>query len=388
MTKISRTALVRDVDEVPGTAHPLTAPVYETTTFVFESAAEGVAYTEGRSTAYLYSRYANPTTAAVERAIARLDDADGALLFGSGQAASTAVLMAHLQAGDEVVCPSAIYGGTFHLLVGVLARFGVRTRFVPLEALQTPSAWLGPSTRMLWCESPVNPTLRCVDLAAVAAGCRAHGVRAVIDNTFATPVNQQPLAVGFDVVVQSATKYLNGHSDVTAGVVTASHAMLAPIEQVRRLTGGVLDPRASAALGRGLKTLTLRVAQQNATALAVAQALQDDPRVVRVWYPGLPDHPDHALASRQMSGFGGMVCLDLGDDLSRAARCYDRLRVFRRATSLGGVESLASLPVLTSHAAHSPEELAAAGISRGMVRLSIGLEEADDLIADLRQALD
>ncbi len=380
------TALVQG-DGVSHAAEPLTTPVYETTTFEFENAAEVRAYNEGRSAKFLYSRYANPTVVAVERTIARLEGAEAALLFSSGQAATTAALMALLSAGDEVVCCSEIYGGTFHLLADLLSRFGVRPRFEPIAVFARPEALIRPETRLVWFESPVNPTLRCVDIAAVARACRARNVVTVTDNTFASPVNQQPLARGIDVVMHSATKYLNGHSDVTAGALAGSAAMMARMLDVRKKTGAVLDPHAAYALGRGLKTLTVRVARQNASALAVARWLAQDPRVHRVYYPGLEGHPDHALAAAQMSGFGGMVCVDVGGGYDRAAAFFDRLTVFRRAASLGGVESLCSLPVLTSQWGHTAEELARAGVTDSMARLSVGLEDPDDLIGDLDQAL-
>lgn len=368
-------------------AEPLTTPIYETTTFVFENAAEVRAYNEGRSSRFLYSRYANPSVVAVEEKIALLEGAESALLFASGQAASAAALMAFLAAGDEVVCSAAVYGGTFHLLADVLARFGVSPRFVSLEALASPDTMFGAGTKLVWFESPINPTLRCVDIAAVARACRARGVLSVVDNTFASPVNQQPLALGADLVMHSATKYLNGHSDVTAGAVAGAAALMGRVLDVRKKVGGVLDPHAASALGRGMKTLGVRVERQNATALAVAQWLARDPRVHRVHYPGLEDHPDHALAARQMRGFGGMVCVDVGGGYDRAAGFFDRLRLFKRAASLGGVESLCSLPVLTSQWGHTPEELERAGVTDSMARLSVGLEDPEDLIADLDDAL-
>jgi cystathionine beta-lyase/cystathionine gamma-synthase len=242
-------------------------------------------------------------------------------------------------------------------------------------------------TKLVWFESPINPTLRCVDIRRVAAACRARNVRSVIDNTFATPMNQQPLALGVDLSMQSATKYLNGHSDVTGGMVSGSKALLAPIETARRLLGTVMDPHPAYALGRGLKTLPLRVERHNANAQAIAEFLAVDRRVSRVYYPGLPSHPDHAIAARQMNGFGGMVCFDLGGDYDRAARCYDRLQVVKRAASLGGIESLVSMPVLTSQWGHTDAQLAAAGVTKGMLRLSVGLEDTADLISDLDQAL-
>jgi cystathionine beta-lyase/cystathionine gamma-synthase len=368
-------------------AQPLTLPIYETTTFVFDSAQQVVEYNEGQSQKYLYSRYGNPTVAAVEEKLAVAEGAEMALLFSSGQAATTTTLLSLVSAGDEIVCSAAIYGGTLHLLTEVFARLGVTTRFVRVEAFADPAALLSERTRVVWFETPINPTLRCVDIAPVAAACRARGVLTVVDNTFASPVNQQPLALGIDLVMHSATKYLNGHSDVTAGVIAGPASLVAKIEKVRRRVGTVLDPHPAYALGRGLRTLVVRVERQNANAQAVAEWLARDPRVSTVYYPGLPQHPDHRIAARQMRGFGGMVCVDLGGDYNRAARFFDRLTVFQRAASLGGVESLCSLPVLTSQWGHTEEELREAGVTAGMARLSVGLEDAGDLIADLDQAL-
>ena len=381
------TDLIRGGERIPGIAAPLTTPIFETTTYVFESAAEVIAYNEGKSDKYLYTRYGNPTVVAVEQTLAALDGAEGALLFSSGMAATATTLIGHLKAGDEVICAAAIYGGTLHLLHDLLVRFGISPRFVSPDELASLETVIGERTRMVWFESPTNPTLRCVDIRRVAEACRARGVVSVIDNTFASPLNQQPLALGIDLAMQSATKYLNGHSDVTAGVVSGSRALLAPVEKTRRLLGTVQDPTPAYALGRGLKTLAVRIAKQNENAMALATALLQDRRISQVFYPGLASHPEHAIARRQMTGFGGMVCIDLGGDYDRAVRAFDRLAVIKRAASLGGVESIVSLPVLTSQWGHTDEQLHAAGVSRGMLRLSIGLEDVADLIADIDQAL-
>jgi cystathionine beta-lyase/cystathionine gamma-synthase len=381
------TEVIQSASDVGDEAAPLTTPIYETTTFVFANAQEVLDYNEGRSHKFLYSRYANPTVLAVEQTIAALEGAERALVMSSGQAATTNALLALLKAGDEVVCSSAVYGGTLHLIKDVLAKFDIRARFASLDDLRHPESVFTPATRLLWFESPINPTLRCVDIARVASACRAHGVVSVIDNTFASPVNQQPIAYGVDIVMHSATKYLNGHSDVTAGVLAGSAERIETILKARKLLGAVLDPYAAYALGRGLKTLSVRVGRHNANAMAVAEWLERSGRVETVYYPGLKSHPDHEIAAGQMRGFGGMVCVDLGGGYDRAARFFDRLKVFRRAASLGGVESLCSLPVLTSQWGHSEEELARAGVTRGMARLSVGLEDAEDLIGDLDQAL-
>ncbi len=381
------TQLIHVADGIRDDAAPLTTPIYETTTFVFENAQQVRDYNEGRSTKFLYSRYANPTVLAVEAKIAGLEGAESGLVFSSGQAATTTALLALLSAGDEIVCSGAIYGGTLHLIADLLPKFGIRPRFVSIDELRQPESILSSSTKMVWFESPINPTLRCVDIAAVATACRARGVTSVVDNTFASPINQQPLALGIDVVMHSATKYLNGHSDVTAGALAGSRAMMEKVLKARKLVGAVLDPYAAYALGRGLKTVAVRVERQNASALAVARELERRGRVERVYYPGLESHPDHAIAKRQMSGFGGMVCLDVGGGYARAARFFDRLQIVKRAASLGGVESLCSLPVLTSQWGHSDEELARAGVTASMARVSIGLEDPEDLLADLEQAL-
>jgi cystathionine beta-lyase/cystathionine gamma-synthase len=374
-----------EVDRVA--AVPLTTPIYETTTFVFDTAEEVRAYNEGRSSKYLYSRYTNPTVVSVEEKLAAIDHAEAALTFSSGMGATATILMAHVKAGDEVICGAAIYGGTFHLLHDLLAHFGVTPRFVSLDDLAQLEGVFSDRTRLVWFESPINPTLRCVDIRRVADACRARGVTSVIDNTFASPMNQQPLALGVDLAMQSATKYLNGHSDVTGGMVSGAKALVAPIEKARRLLGTVMDPHPAYALGRGLKTLPLRIARHNTNAQAVAEFLAQDRRVSQVYYPGLPSHPDHGIAGRQMLGFGGMVCFDLDGRFDRAEQVYDRLQIVKRAASLGGIESLISMPVLTSQWGHSDEQLRAAGVTRGMLRLSVGLEDVEDLIEDLNQAL-
>ena len=381
------TELIHTADGASDSAVPLTTPIYETATFVFESADEVRDYNQGRSRKFLYSRYENPTVMAVERKIAALEGTDAALVFSSGQAATTTALLTLLSGGDEVVCSGAVYGGTLHLLSDLLPKFGIVARFVSLEEFRKPENVLSDGTRLVWFESPINPTLRCVDVAAVARACRARGVMSAIDNTFASPINQQPIALGVDLVMHSATKYLNGHSDVTAGALAGPQALIDRMLKTRKLLGTILDPYAAYALGRGLKTLAVRVERQNASALTLARHLAGDKRVARVYYPGLEQHPDHEIAKRQMRGFGGMVCLDLGGGYDRAARFFDRLQVFKRAASLGGVESLCSLPVLTSQWGHSEEELARAGVTHSMARLSVGLEDPEDLIADVDQAL-
>ncbi len=258
-------------------ATPLNTPIYATTTFVFKNAAELEAYQRGKSGKFLYTRYANPTVQAAEQKVAVLENAEAALVTSSGMAATSTALFGLLRAGDEVVCSAAIYGGTLHVITEFLERFGVAARFASLEDLAAPESLIGPKTRIVWFESPINPTLRCVDIARVAAACQARGVIAAVDNTFASPVNQQPIALGVDLVMHSATKYLNGHSDVTAGVLAGSRALIDSLQGARRLFGGVLEPASAYALARGIKTLSLRMARHNANAMAVAERLARHP---------------------------------------------------------------------------------------------------------------
>lgn len=370
-----------------GATKSLTVPIYETSTFIFDSVADVIKYQEGKLNGYLYSRYENPTIVAVEQKLAAVDGAEAGLLFSSGMAAISTALFGLLKAGDEVLCSAAIYGGTFHIIEDLLPRFGITHRFISLDDLANPARVCGPHTKVLWFESPINPTLRCVDVGSVADACRRAGVISVIDNTFASAINQPVLSMGIDLSMQSATKYLNGHSDVTGGALSGAKRLIDPLAKMRRLLGGVMDPIPAFALGRGMKTMPLRVAQHNANAMTVAQFLEGHPNVARVYYPGLASHPDAAIARRQMSGFGGVVTVEVKDGQEGAFRAFDRLQVVKRAASLGGVESLCSLPILTSQFGLTDEELEKAGVSKGMLRLSIGLEDPADLIDDLDQAL-
>lgn len=381
------TELIHAGEGAAVSATPVTTPIYSSSTFEFASAAELEAYQQGRSTSYIYSRYANPTVQAVEAKLAAVEGGEAALVLSSGMAATSTAFFGLLQSGDEVICSSAIYGGTLQVLTRFLERFGVRARFASMDELGRLESVIGPHTKVVWVESPTNPTLRCVDIAVVAAACRARGVVSIVDNTFASPVNQQPLVLGADLVMHSATKYLNGHTDVTAGALVGSKALIDRVLPARKLLGGVLEPASAYALGRGMKTLAVRIARHNTNALAVARWLETQPRVSRVFYPGLESHPDHAIAARQMRGFGGMVCFEVSDGQAGAVAFFDTIKLFKRAASLGGTESLVSLPVLTSQYGLSDGQLADAGVTRGMVRLSVGLEDAGDLIADLAQAL-
>ena len=370
-----------------GATPSLTTPIYETSTFVFDSVADVIKYQDGKLNGYLYSRYENPTVVAVEQKLAAVDGAEASLLFSSGMAAISTALITLLAAGDEILCCSAIYGGTFHIIEDLLPKLGISHRFISIDELANAGSVIGPNTKLVWFESPINPTLRCIDVRSVAAACRQAGVLSAMDNTFASPINQPVLSMGIDLSMQSCTKYLNGHSDVTGGVLSGSQALMARMSKMRRLLGGIMDPQPAFALGRGLKTMPLRVAQHNANALKVAQFLDGHPAIAQVFYPGLPSHPDHAIAASQMSGFGGVVTIDVKGGRDAAFRTFDKLKIVKRAASLGGVESICSLPILTSQYGLTDDELVKAGVSKGMIRISIGLEDAGDLISDLDQAL-
>lgn len=351
------------------------SPIYTSTAFAFPNAAD----------ANIYPRYFNtPNQRVISRKLAALEQGEDALVFGSGMAAISTLLFAYLKPGDHAASQADLYGGTHQLVTKELVRWGVDVSFC--QTAEDFAAALQPTTRLIYVESPSNPLLRCVDLSAVAKLGRERGVTTVIDNTFATPINQNPIPLGFDAVIHSATKYLNGHSDVNAGVVISSGNV------VRRLTacatnyGGMLDAHSCYQLERGLKTLALRAARHNENAGRLARFLQAHPAVARVNYPGLPEHPDHAVAARQMRGFGGMLSFELRDP-SQVDSCLSRLRVVMPALSLGGVESLVCVPSRTSHRLMTPAERQRAGISNGLVRVSVGIEDVGDLLADFDQAL-
>lgn len=350
------------------------SPIFPSTAYAFPNAANE----------NFYPRYFNtPNQRVVEEKIAALEGGETALVFGSGMAAIATALFAYLKPGDHAVFQADLYGGTF-LLCQELTRMGIGVSFA-----RTPSdfaAELRPTTRVLYVESPSNPLLRVVDLTAIANLGRAHGALTMADNTFATPMNQNPLASGIDVVIHSGTKYLNGHSDLNAGAVVAAPAVIERVRESALNHGGLLDAHACFLLERGLKTLALRVRQHNDNAATLAAFLARHPAVGAVHYPGLPSHPDHAVAARQMRGFGGMVSFELHD----AARLDDvlaRFRLFMPALSLGGVESLVCIPSRTSHRKMSPDERKRAGIDDGLVRVSVGVEDIDDLLDDFAQAL-
>jgi methionine-gamma-lyase len=366
---------------------PVGPSIARTSTFTFASTAEMKLWAEGKSSAYIYTRYGNPTLAIAEAKISALERAEAAVVTASGLAAISSTLLSLLRAGDELIATRQLYGGSYRMLRDIFPKYAIAVRHVEAD-LAGIERLVSPRTKALYVETPTNPTLRLVDLQKAVAFAREWGLVAIIDNTFASPVLQKPLDVGFNLVVHSATKYLAGHSDVIAGAAAGSAALIKKVRANVIEMGGSMDPEAAFLLIRGLKTLELRMKRQCATAMTVAKYLAKHPRVARVHYPGLPTHPDHSLAKRQMKAFGAMLAFDVKGGLAAARRFCDRVRIFLLAASLGGVESLVVLPIYTSHYNMSALELRAAGVEPGTVRVSIGLEDPQDLLEDLHQALD
>ena len=374
--------------------HALTTPIVQSSTFTFESTAEILDFVAGKEDGGArereeYGRYGNPTQRAAERKIAALEGAEQALLFASGMNAITTTLLTLLSQGDHLVVTDGCYSRTQEFVRDFLPRWGVDVTFLepnddaPLEDGLT---WaIRPTTRVIMCETPTNPYLRVIDLDTVADAARPRGIVTVIDSTFATPVNLRPLEHGLDLVIHSATKYLGGHNDLLAGAVVGSSSLLQRIRAARDVLGGVGGPHDAYLLLRGLKTLDLRVQRQNESAQRIAEHLEAHPAVARVYYPGLPSHPDHAVARRQMSGFGGVVSFDIDGGLEQTGRFVDRLRLPYVGPTLGGVESVVRQQAI--FASSDPEERSKLGVADNLVRYAVGIEDVKDILTDLHQAL-
>jgi len=368
-------------------AGAVTTPIVQSATFAFASSEEMRRYLGGDERFFLYTRYENPTLRELEEALAALEGAEAGLVFASGMAAITTALFSIVRSGDEVLASASLYGGTTRFVREILPALGVAGRFIAPSDLGHLDRVASPKSRALVIESPTNPILDVVDIGAVARSAHERGLALIVDNTFATPVLQQPLALGADLVMHSLTKGLSGHSDVIGGALVGSRERIDRARSLLKVLGGCMDPHPAFLVLRGLKTVHLRVARQCENALLLARHFEGHPKVRRVIYPGLPSHPGHEVARRQMAGFGGMVSMVLQGGIAAAERFYDRLELVARAASLGGVESLVSLPVHTSHHGFTDDQLRAAGIDPGTVRLSLGVEDAADVIADVEQAL-
>jgi cystathionine gamma-synthase len=388
---INSTDAVHTGDDRQKAFDALPTPIVQTSTYSFVDSAEIAAYTSGRhpnADRGEYGRYGNPTVRAVERRLAALEGTEDAVLFSSGMAAVTTSALSLVRGGQHIVLFQDCYRMTLEFVREVLERFGVAHTLVPAGDIEALRAAIRPETRLVISESPTNPYLSCVDLAGVAGACKERRtVKSLIDATFATPVNCLPASFGIDLVVHSATKYLAGHNDVMAGVVCGPNGLVSMIRDLRGVLGPVCDPHAAFLVGRGLKTLALRVERQNASALAIAHRLEKHPRIERVFYPGLASHPSHAVARAQMRGFGGVVSFIVTGGLEGASRVVDAVKLARIGPSFGGCESLIEQPAVMSYYEMTTEERAAIGIADGLVRLAVGIEEASDVVGDVERAL-
>ena len=363
---------------------PLSTPIYQTATFEVTDNDQQLRAT---STDMFYTRYGNPTQTVAEAVIAELEGTDTARLFASGMNAITTSVLALLKSGDHIVAQRDIYGGSIKFFSQWLPKLGIETTFVDTTEYDQHARAIRPNTRLLYLESPTNPTLRVVDLRQVTALAKQHNLITFIDSTFATPINQRPADFGIDLIMHSGTKYFSGHADLICGIVAGRRDLIEKIHETRTTLGGVIDPHAAWLLIRGMKTLAVRVQRHNENALRVAQFLAQHPKVRRVHYPFLEGHPQRSLAMEQMRGGGGVLSFEVDGSAEDARRLTEALHLFTLAPSLGGVDSLVCVPVLTSHAMVSAEHRKSMGVTDQMIRLSVGIESADDLIADLEQAL-
>lgn len=368
----------------------LTPPLHLTSTYAFETTEAGGEIFAGEREGYLYSRVANPTTDLLERRIASLEGAEAALANASGMGAITSLLWTYLQPGDEIITDMTLYGCTFAFFHHGLARFGIKITHIDLTDPDNLAQAIGPDTRFVYFETPANPNMRLVDIVRVSQIAHQHGARVIVDNTYATPVLTRPIELGADFVVHSATKYLGGHGDLLAGLVVGRAEEITQVRTagMKDLTGAVLSPFNAMLILRGLKTLPLRMQRHCENALVVARMLEAHPAVEQVWYPGLDSFAQRDLAARQMAGPGGMIAFEVKGGLAAGKQVMNRLDLIHRAVSLGDAETLIQHPASMTHATYTPEERAAHGISEGLIRISVGLEDVEDLLADLEQALD
>ena len=363
---------------------PLSTPIFQTSTFEVTDMQEQVRATE---TDRFYTRYGNPTHTVAEKAISELEGTDAALLFSSGMAAITTSILALVKAGDHIVAQRDIYGGVTKFLSQWLPKLGIDTTFVDTNDMEQHERAIRPNTKILHVESPTNPAVRVVDLEKIAALARKRGLVSTIDSTFATPINCRPAEWGIDLVLHSGTKYFGGHSDLICGIATGRRDLIDQIHHVRTTLGCSMDPHAAFLLLRGIKTLAVRVQRQNESALRIAEFLSKHPKVTRVHYPMLKGHRDYALAKKQLAGAGGVLSFEVEGSGEDACRVAEALNLFTLAPSLGGVDSLVTIPVLTSHAMIDPELRKKMGVTEQMIRLSVGIENVEDLIADLEKGL-
>ena len=367
----------------------LTPPMHLASTFAFESAEQGGAIFAGEEPGYFYSRIGNPTVDLLEQRLAVLEGAEAGVAAASGMGAITAVMWSLLEAGDEIVTDKTLYGCTFAFFRHGLAKFGVKVTHVDLTDPEALEAAMHGGVKVVYFETPANPNMRLVDIAAISEVAHRHDAQVVVDNTYATPALTRPIELGADIVVHSATKYLGGHGDLVGGLVAGSAETMQKVrlEGLKDMTGAVMSPFTATLIMRGLKTLALRMERHSKTAMEVARWLEAQPQVAAVHYPGLESFGQHALANRQMALPGGMIAFDLAGGYDQGIRFMNRLEMVIRAVSLGDAETLIQHPASMTHSTYTPEERAEHGIGEGLLRLSVGLEEAEDIFADLEQAL-
>lgn len=366
----------------------LSTPLYQTSTFVFDNAEQGAARFAGDEAGYIYTRLGNPTTRELELKVAALEGMADAAATATGMGAVAAATMAFLQQGDHLVASNTLYGCSFALFNHQFSRYGIEVSFVDMTDHAAVRAAIKPNTKMLFAETPINPSLVVLDLAFLCGLCREHGMLSVIDNTFMTPLLQQPAKFGADIVIHSATKYLNGHGDVVAGIIVSDADKINTIKLTTlKDMGATISPHDAWLIIRGLKTLSVRLQRHCDNAQQVAEFLAAHPAVATVHYPGLPTHPGHRFIGQQMKAAGGVLAFELKADLAQSRQVINRFKLFSLAVSLGDAESLVQHPASMTHSPYTAEERAAAGISDGLIRLSVGLEHIDDILADLQQAL-
>ncbi|NPV43300.1 MAG: methionine gamma-lyase [Firmicutes bacterium] len=367
----------------------LATPIYQTSTFVFENVDQGAARFSGEQSGYIYTRLGNPTQTALEEKMALLEGGEAALAFSSGMAAISAVLLALVEQGDHIVADETLYGCTFAFLKDLITKFGVEVTFIDASKIEEVEKAIRDNTKVIYFESPANPTMKLVDMKAVSELAKKTGIVTVMDNTFMSPYFQRPIEYGVDVVVHSATKYISGHGDVIAGVTVGRKEL---IDEIRMTTlkdiGGVISPFNAWLLLRGLKTLAVRMEKHNENALRIAEFLEEHPKVERVFYPGLPSHPQHHLAKKQMKGFGGMMSFEIKGGYEAGKKLMDSVKLCHLAVSLGDVDTLIQHPASMTHFVVPREERLKAGITDGLVRLSVGIEDVNDILGDLEQALE
>ncbi|RHW75077.1 methionine gamma-lyase [Colwellia sp. RSH04] len=367
----------------------LATPLYQTSTFIFDDAQQGGDRFAGESEGYIYTRLGNPTTRQLEKRVAAMEGMDDAAATATGMAAVSAALLTNLQSGDHMISSKAVYGCSYALMSHMLKKFNIEVSFVDMTNPENISAAVKENTKLIFLETPINPNLVVLDLASICSIAKKHNLLSVVDNTFLTPVLQQPVKFGADIVIHSATKYLNGHGDVVAGIVCSSFEMINEIKMTAlKDIGGTISPHDAWLIMRGLKTLPIRMDRHCSNAQTVAEFLESHPNVATVYYPGLKSHPGNKFIGEQMKAAGGVIAFELNTDLTGGSDFINRMNLFSIAVSLGDAESLIQHPASMTHSPYTPEERQDAGISDSLIRISVGLENVEDLVTDLKQSLD